>query len=142
LRRVARVCQDYGQRVQKSVFECKVDKTTNELLEKRLLDEINGQEDNCVYTDSVSRWQNTSRNLDCSALWTSKAHWLYSANLQWVRNSPEVRGFANVLFYNIKCTCLKHRDPSMNTEGPMFAHAASINSGKERLVIMLYRPLI
>jgi CRISPR-associated protein Cas2 len=46
LRRVARVCQDYGQRVQKSVFECKVDKTTNELLQKRLLDEINGQEDN------------------------------------------------------------------------------------------------
>jgi len=46
LRRVAKVCQDYGQRVQKSVFECKVDKTTYELLEHRLLDEIDRQEDN------------------------------------------------------------------------------------------------
>jgi CRISPR-associated protein Cas2 len=46
LRRVARVCLDYGQRVQKSVFECRVDKTTYEVLEKRLLDEIDSREDN------------------------------------------------------------------------------------------------
>ena len=46
LRRVAKVCQDYGQRVQKSVFECKVDKTTYVVMEKRLLDEIDGSEDN------------------------------------------------------------------------------------------------
>lgn len=46
LRRVAKVCQDYGQRVQKSVFECKVDKATYELLEKQLLDEIDQDEDN------------------------------------------------------------------------------------------------
>lgn len=46
LRRVAKVCQDYGQRVQKSVFECEVDKATYELLEKQLLDEIDQNEDN------------------------------------------------------------------------------------------------
>ncbi len=46
LRRVAKVCQNYGQRVQKSVFECKVDKTAYELLEKCLLDEIDSDEDN------------------------------------------------------------------------------------------------
>lgn len=46
LRRVAKVCQDYGQRVQKSVFECKVDAATYELLEQALLDEINEKEDN------------------------------------------------------------------------------------------------
>lgn len=46
LRRVGKVCQDYGQRVQKSVFECKVDKATYELLEKQLLDEIDQNEDN------------------------------------------------------------------------------------------------
>ena len=46
LRRVARVCQDYGQRVQKSVFECKVDANAYEILEKRLLDEIDVEEDN------------------------------------------------------------------------------------------------
>jgi CRISPR-associated protein Cas2 len=46
LRRVAKACQDFGQRVQKSVFECTVDKTTYEILEKRLLDEIDITEDN------------------------------------------------------------------------------------------------
>lgn len=46
LRRVAKVCLNYGQRVQKSVFECKVDKTTYEILEKELLDEIDSNEDN------------------------------------------------------------------------------------------------
>lgn len=46
LRRVAKVCQDYGQRVQKSVFECKVDANAYEILEKRLLDEIDLEEDN------------------------------------------------------------------------------------------------
>jgi CRISPR-associated protein Cas2 len=46
LRRVAKICQSYGQRVQKSVFECKVDNTTYEILEKRLRDEISSSEDN------------------------------------------------------------------------------------------------
>ena len=45
LRRVAKVCLNYGQRVQKSVFECKVDKSTYEVLEKSLLDEIDEKED-------------------------------------------------------------------------------------------------
>jgi CRISPR-associated protein Cas2 len=46
LRRVAKVCQNYGQRVQKSVFECKVSKITYEIFEQSLLDEINPNEDN------------------------------------------------------------------------------------------------
>lgn len=46
LRRVAKVCKNYGQRVQKSVFECTVDSTTYELLEQGLLDEIDVNEDN------------------------------------------------------------------------------------------------
>ncbi len=46
LRRVARVCLNYGQRVQKSVFECRVNQAQYEALEKRLLDEIDLNEDN------------------------------------------------------------------------------------------------
>lgn len=46
LRRVAKVCQNYGQRVQKSVFECQVDANAYELLERQLLDEIDMTEDN------------------------------------------------------------------------------------------------
>ena len=46
LRRVARVCESTGQRVQKSVFECAVDQMQLEDLERRLLTEIDETEDN------------------------------------------------------------------------------------------------
>lgn len=46
LRRVAQVCKDFGQRVQKSVFECQVDDMKYEELRRRLLREINDEEDN------------------------------------------------------------------------------------------------
>ena len=46
LRRVAKVCQSHGQRVQKSVFECQVNLAQCEELERALLAEINEEEDN------------------------------------------------------------------------------------------------
>jgi CRISPR-associated protein Cas2 len=46
LRRVAKTCQSYGQRVQKSVFECQVNLAQYEELERQLLAEINDEEDN------------------------------------------------------------------------------------------------
>lgn len=46
LRRVAKVCLRYGQRVQKSVFECQVNAMQYEELEGKLLAEINLEEDN------------------------------------------------------------------------------------------------
>jgi CRISPR-associated protein Cas2 len=45
LRRVAKVCEANGQRVQKSVFECKVDLMQMEELERRLLVEIDAEQD-------------------------------------------------------------------------------------------------
>lgn len=45
LRRVAKVCESCGQRVQKSVFECQLDLAGYEQLERRLLAEVNLQED-------------------------------------------------------------------------------------------------
>jgi CRISPR-associated protein Cas2 len=45
LRRVAKVCESTGQRVQKSVFECKVTLAELEALERRLLAEISLDED-------------------------------------------------------------------------------------------------
>jgi CRISPR-associated protein Cas2 len=41
LRRVAKACKDYGQRVQFSVFECEVDPAQWTALRARLLSEIN-----------------------------------------------------------------------------------------------------
>ncbi|MDO8334725.1 MAG: CRISPR-associated endonuclease Cas2 [Nitrosomonas sp.] len=46
LRRVAKICEGTGQRVQKSVFECKVNLMQYEELERRLLAEIDENEDN------------------------------------------------------------------------------------------------
>lgn len=46
LRRVAQVCKNYGQRVQKSVFECQVDEMKLEQLRRRLLKEVNLEMDN------------------------------------------------------------------------------------------------
>src|SRR5262249_54057223 len=45
LRRVAKVCEGMGQRVQKSVFECSLNLMQYEELERRLLKEINQVED-------------------------------------------------------------------------------------------------
>lgn len=46
LRRVAKICEGIGQRVQKSVFECQVNQMQYEELERRLLAEILDKEDN------------------------------------------------------------------------------------------------
>jgi CRISPR-associated protein Cas2 len=45
LRRVARACEDYGTRVQKSVFECQVGQKEWASLQDRLLHEIKTDED-------------------------------------------------------------------------------------------------
>ncbi len=45
LRRVARACLDFGQRVQNSVFECEVDPSQWALLRDRLAKEIDPAED-------------------------------------------------------------------------------------------------
>ena len=45
LRRVAKACLDYGQRVQNSVFECEVDPAQWSALRGRLISEIKVEED-------------------------------------------------------------------------------------------------
>ncbi len=45
LRRIARACSDYGQRVQNSVFECKISKKHWVCLKERLLNEFDSEQD-------------------------------------------------------------------------------------------------
>ena len=45
LRRVAKACEAVGQRVQKSVFECRVNRMQYEEFERTLLEEIDQLED-------------------------------------------------------------------------------------------------
>lgn len=57
LRRVAKACLDYGQRVQKSVFECIVDPEQWTRLRLRLLDEYEPEEDSLRFYFLGSNWK-------------------------------------------------------------------------------------
>ena len=57
LRRVAKVCKDYGQRVQFSVFECIVDPTQWTQLRKKLIDEIDSEKDSLRFYFLGSNWK-------------------------------------------------------------------------------------
>lgn len=57
LRQVARVCKDYGQRVQKSVFECLVDPTKWTIVRERLIDKIDLKEDSLRFYFLGKNWQ-------------------------------------------------------------------------------------
>jgi len=56
LRRVARVCENYGQRVQNSVFECLVDPAQWTALKHRLLEEIKVEEDSLRFYFLGKNW--------------------------------------------------------------------------------------
>ncbi len=57
LRRVAKVCLDFGQRVQNSVFELKVDPAQWTECKKRLVDEFEPSEDSLRFYYLGSNWQ-------------------------------------------------------------------------------------
>lgn len=57
LRRVARACQDYGQRVQYSVFECEVDPAQWVSLKARLIGEIDQNQDSLRFYHLGANWR-------------------------------------------------------------------------------------
>ena len=57
LRKVAKACLDYGQRVQNSVFECDVDPAQWATLKARLEDIIKPEWDSLRYYYLGSNWQ-------------------------------------------------------------------------------------
>ena len=57
LRRVAKICTNYGQRVQNSVFECLVDPAMWVSLKAQLEREINPEQDSLRYYFLGSNWQ-------------------------------------------------------------------------------------
>jgi CRISPR-associated protein Cas2 len=58
LRKVAKQCLDYGQRVQNSVFECLVDPTQFAELKYRLESIVNPKTDSLRYYFLGSNWKN------------------------------------------------------------------------------------
>ncbi len=57
LRRVAKACEDFGQRVQNSVFECLVDPAQWVALRERLLKEFEENEDSLRFYFMGSNWE-------------------------------------------------------------------------------------
>ncbi|MCY4626662.1 MAG: CRISPR-associated endonuclease Cas2 [Acidobacteria bacterium] len=57
LRRIARLCQNYGQRVQYSVFECQVDPAQWAVLRAELLDEMDADQDSLRFYRLGSNWR-------------------------------------------------------------------------------------
>ena len=57
LRRAAKACLDYGQRVQNSVFECKVDPAQLVAFKARLLEIIDPATDSLRFYHLGSNWQ-------------------------------------------------------------------------------------
>ncbi len=58
LRRVAKACKDYGQRVQFSVFECLVDPAQWTHFRQRLLEEIDMEKDSLRFYFLGANWRN------------------------------------------------------------------------------------
>ena len=57
LRRVAKTCKNYGQRVQYSIFECIVDPAQWTALRQELIDEINPDVDSLRFYFLGSNWK-------------------------------------------------------------------------------------
>lgn len=57
LRRVAKVCEDYGQRVQNSVFECLVDSAVWTKLRSKLIAEISSAHDSLRFYFLGDNWK-------------------------------------------------------------------------------------
>ena len=57
LRRVAKACKDYGQRVQFSVFECNIDPAQWTALRQKLIDEIDPEADSLRFYFLGANWR-------------------------------------------------------------------------------------
>lgn len=56
LRKVAKICQDYGQRVQNSVFECRLTESQFVLLRNKIEDIIDNNLDNVRFYFLGNNW--------------------------------------------------------------------------------------
>ncbi len=67
LRRVAKACQDYGQRVQYSVFECLVEPAQWTTLRQRLVKEIDPKYDSLRFYFLGKNWKRRVEHIGAKA---------------------------------------------------------------------------
>jgi len=72
LRRVAKICQNYGQRVQNSVFEINVDYSTFLKVKDKLLEEINKKEDSLRIYYLGSNWNRRVEHIGAKETYDSE----------------------------------------------------------------------
>ena len=65
LRRVARLCKDFEQHVQYSVFECQVNPAQWAELRARLMDEIDSQADSLRFYRLGANWRSRVEHVGC-----------------------------------------------------------------------------
>ncbi len=58
LRRIAKVCKDFGQRVQYSVFECVVDPAQWTMMRQRLIEIMDEERDSLRFYFMGANWKN------------------------------------------------------------------------------------
>lgn len=73
LRKVSKKCQDYGQRVQNSVFECVVDATELTKLKKELMDLIDEEQDSLRIYRLGNNYQNKVEHVGAKASFNVEA---------------------------------------------------------------------
>lgn len=67
LRRVAKVCRNFGQRVQFSVFECLVDPAQWTRLRQKLIDEIDEEADSLRFYFLGANWRGRMEHVGAKA---------------------------------------------------------------------------
>ena len=65
LRRIAKQCVNYGQRVQNSVFECLLDAAQCKLLQAKLLDIMDADKDSLRFYYLGNRYENKMEHFGC-----------------------------------------------------------------------------
>ena len=68
LRRIAKVCKDFGQRVQFSVFECLVDPAQWTLMRQRLIEIMDEDRDSLRFYFMGANWKNRVEHVGAKAV--------------------------------------------------------------------------
>ena len=67
LRKVAKICKDYGQRVQYSVFECSLEPDKWVVMRQKLIEEIKEEEDSLRFYFLGSNWKKRVEHIGAKA---------------------------------------------------------------------------
>lgn len=73
LRQIAKACVDYGQRVQNSVFECKLDAGQYKMLQAKLVQIMDPKEDSLRFYNLGNRYENRIEHFGCKETYDPEA---------------------------------------------------------------------